>query len=552
MKTSDLLVRCLEAEGVKYVFALPGEEIEDLLFSLEQSSIEVVITRHEQSAAFMADVWGRLTGKAGVCLATLGPGATNLITGLADAHMDKSPVVAITGQGDTKRLHKESHQYIDIPNMFRPIVKWNISVHDSEILPEVMRKSFKLAQIEKPGVTHIELPEDVAESQTEAQPLHPTVVRRAAPDYKAINHAVELLAHAKRPIILAGNGSIRKLASKHLRMLVDKTNIPVVSTFMGKGAVSDKDDQSLMSVGLQSKDYQLYAFEHSDLIISVGFDIAELYPKTLQMMNPKKDKKIIHIDFTESEVYEYYYPHVEIVADISATLWELNKQIEIHKFRFDSEWYRPIRDAILKQHNEYQLPEDGPLTVPGVLHALRPILDDDDIVISDVGAHKVWIGRNFPVYTPGTCIISNGFASMGIAVPGGIAAKLAYPDRHIVAITGDGGFLMNSQELETAKRIGANYTILLVSDNNYGLITWKQQMSTNKHFGTTISNPDFVKYAESFGVRGYNPKNKVELERDLNHAIKSRELSVVAVQVDSSINTQLSKYLKQDLIDQIT
>ncbi len=547
MKTSDLLVRCLEAEGVRYVFALPGEEIEDLLFSLQQSKIEVIITRHEQAAAFMADVWGRLTGKAGVCLATLGPGATNLITGLADAHMDKSPVVAITGQGDTKRLHKESHQYIDIPNMFRPIVKWNFSVHDNEIIPEVVRKSFKLSQIEKPGVTHIEIPEDIAGSQTEVRPLHPIAVRRASPDYKAIARAVELLSKSKRPIILAGNGAIRKLASKHLRLLVGKTDIPVISTFMGKGAISDADERSLMSVGVQSKDFQIYAFEQADLIISVGFDIAELYPKTLQMMNPKKDKKVIHIDFTESEVYEYYYPDVEIVADISATLWELNKQIETHALRFNPDWYRPIRKAILEQHASYELKDNEPITVPGALRTLRNLLKDDDIVISDVGAHKVWIGRNFPVYTPGTCIISNGFASMGIAVPGGVAAKLAHPDRHVVAISGDGGFLMNSQELETAKRIGANFTILLLSDDNYGLITWKQQMSVNKQFGTKISNPDFVAYAESFGIRGYHPKNKSELERDLGAAIKSGELSVVVAHIDPSVNTQLSHYLKNDL-----
>lgn len=547
MKTSDLLVRCLEAEGVKYVFALPGEEVQDILFSLQDSSIEVVVVRHEQAAAFMADVWGRLTGTAGVCLATLGPGATNLITGLGDAHMDKSPVVAITGQGDTKRLHKESHQFIDIPNMFRPIVKWNMSVHDPVILPEVMRKSFKLAQIEKPGVTHVELPEDIAKKETDAQPLKPHAIRRPAPDYKAIAHAVELLSKAKRPIILAGNGAIRKLASKHLRMLVEKTNIPVVSTFMGKGAVSDKDPRSLLSVGLQSKDYQIYAFEHADLVVSVGFDIAELYPNTLKMMNPKKDKKCIHIDFDPSEVYEYYYPDVEIVADISATLWELNEQIKSHHFAFDTDWYKPIREAILKQHETYELQESAALTVPGVLRVLRSVLAPEDIVISDVGAHKVWVGRNYPVYEPGTCIISNGFATMGIAVPGGLAAKLAYPERNIVAVTGDGGFLMNSQELETAKRIGANYTVLLVSDNNYGLITWKQEMSRNKHFGTNIGNPDFVQYAESFGIKGYSPKTKQELEQVLKEAVASREMNVIAVDVDPAPNVELSNYLKQDL-----
>lgn len=551
MKASDLLVRCLEIEGVKYIFALPGEEIQDILFSLEKSSIEVIVTRHEQAAAFMADVWGRLTGRAGVCLSTLGPGATNLITGLGDAHLDKSPVVAITGQGDMKRLHKESHQFIDIVNMFKPIVKWNIAVHDNGIIPEVVRKSFKLSQMEKPGVTHIEIPEDIAESEVDAVPLKPTVIRRPAPDYKAITEAIALLKSAKRPIILAGNGAIRKRASKHLRMLVEKNNIPVVSTFMGKGAVSDNDSHSLFSVGIQSKDYQLYAFEQADLILTVGFDIAELYPTTLQMMNAKKDKKIIHIDFEPSEVYEYFYPDVEIIADISATLWELNKQLESVNIDIDTEWYKPIRAAAYADIKSYELQEESRLTVPGVLHILRSIMAEEDIIISDVGSHKVWIGRNFPVYKPGTCIISNGFASMGIAVPGGIAAKLAYPARHVVAAMGDGGFLMNSQEIETAKRIGANFTILLFNDNNYGLITWKQQMNKDKHFATQIKNPDFLKYAESFGIKAYHPKTKPDVVRDLTDAVQSNELNLVVVDIDPVVNVELSKKLKEDLSHQI-
>lgn len=551
MKASDLLVKCLEAEGVKYIFALPGEEVQDILFSLEKSSIEVIVTRHEQAAAFMADVWGRLTGKAGVCLATLGPGATNLITGLGDAHLDKSPVVAITGQGDMKRLHKESHQYIDIVNMFKPIVKWNFSVHDNWVIPEVVRKSFKLAQMEKPGVTHLEIPEDIAETEIQAVPLKPTTLRRPAPDYKAIKEAIALLKEAKRPIILAGNGAIRKLASKHLRMLVEKTHIPVASTFMGKGAVSDRDPHSLFSVGMQSKDYQIYAFEKADLIISVGFDIAELYPTTLQMMNPKKDKKIIHIDFTPSEIYEYFYPDVEIIADISATLWELNKQLETLHLDIDKEWFKPIRKAAAEDIKSYELQKDTPLTVPGVLDILRSVMADEDIIISDVGSHKVWIGRNFPVYSPGTCIISNGFASMGIAVPGGVAAKLAYPNRHVVAATGDGGFLMNSQEIETAKRIGANFTILLFNDNNYGLITWKQQMNVNKHFATQIKNPNFVEYAESFGINAYHPKTHEEVRRDLEKAVNSKEMNLVVVDIDPGVNMALSKKLKQDLSGKI-
>lgn len=547
MKTSDLLVKSLEAEGVEYIFALPGEEVEDLLFSLQNSSIKLITCRHEQAAAFMADVWGRLTGKAGVCMATLGPGATNLITGLADAHMDKSPVVAITGQADTKRMHKESHQMIDVVNLFKPITKWNTAIYHGEIVPEAVRKAFKLAQEEKPGVTHIELSEDIAEHDIQGEPIKPHVLRRSSPDYKAIQNALELLKSAKKPIILAGNGAIRKLASKHLRMFVEHTNIPVVSTFMGKGALSDEDPRSLRSVGLQAKDFPIYAFQEADLILAIGFDIAELYPITLKLMNPNKDKKIIHIDFVEAEVYEYFHPEVEIISDISATLWQLNQHLEKERVHFDTDWYAPIRKAMEADLESYEASDEKPLSVPNVLHTLRKVMGKDDIVISDVGAHKTWISRNLPIYTPGTCIISNGFASMGIAVPGGIAAKLAFPEKNVIAISGDGGFLMNSQEIETAKRIGTGFTIIIVNDNNYGLITWKQTSHVNKSYGTELQNPDFVKYAESFGVKAHHPKNATELEACLKKVLPSNEINVVVVDVDPGENMKLTEKMKGDL-----
>ncbi len=543
MKTSDLLIQCLEKEGVKYIFALPGEEIEDILFSLEKSSIKLIIVRHEQGAAFMANIWGRITGRAGVCLATLGPGATNLITGLADAHLDKSPVVAITGQGSIKRLHKESHQLVDIVNMFKPIVKWNTSIHDTHILSETVRKAFKLAQMEKPGVTHLEIPEDIAGLKTEGTPLVPKILRRSTPDYKAISESLKLLSSAKKPLIIAGNGAIRKLASKHLRLLVEKTGIPVISTFMGKGAISDKNPLSLCAMGLKAKDFPLYAIARSDLILTVGYDIAEYDPA---LWNPQK-KPIVHIDFLPSEVYEYYDPTVEIIADISATLWELNKQLDKRQFKFEQQWFAPIRRAILNDFSQYELDDRHSFTVPGVLAILRRLIHDDDIVISDVGAHKIWIGRNFPVYNPGTCIISNGFASMGIAVPGGIAAKLACPEKNIIAVCGDGGFLMNSQEIETAKRIGVGYTILILNDNDYGLITWKQKTHVQKSFGTAINNPDFKKYAESFGISAFLPKTKKELEIALCHSIQSKEVNIVAVTIDPAENVRLSKKLNSDL-----
>lgn len=544
MKASDLLVRCLEEEGVKYIFGVPGEENEDLLFSLEDSSITFIPTRHEQGAAFMADVWGRLTGKAGVCLSTLGPGATNLITGLADAHMDKSPVVAITGQGSSTRFHKESHQFIDVVSILRPITKWNISIQNPRIIPEAVRKAFKLAQVEKPGVTHLELPEDVAKISVEARPIPARLIRRPAPDYKAIGEALVLLSQAKRPVILAGNGAIRKLASKQLSLFVAKTNIPVVTTFMGKGAISDRDMHALGTIGLRGRDFPLCALDAADLLITVGYDIAEFAPEA---WNSDNSRPIIHIDFIPSEVDACYHSAVELIADISATLFELHKQVGEHVRLPFSSWFSPIHGEMVKDREGYTMDKGKGITIPWVLARLRGMMHDDDIIISDVGAHKMWVGRNFPIFTPGTCIISNGFASMGIAVPGGIAAKLAFPEKRVVAFTGDGGFLMNSQEIETAKRIGAHYTILVVNDNDYGLISWKQETHTGKSFGTRLTNPDFALYGKSFGIPAYYPKTKKAFTGALKKAIRSEALSLVAVDIDAKENMKLTQKLQSGL-----
>jgi acetolactate synthase-1/2/3 large subunit len=544
MKVSDLIVKCLENEGVKYIFGVPGEENEDLLFSLEKSSIKFIPTRLELGASFMADVYGRVTGKAGVCLSTLGPGATNLITGTADAHLDKAPLVAITGQASSAKMHKESHQNIDVVSMFRPITKWNASIQNPNAVTEVVRKAFKLAEIEKPGATHFELPEDVAKMDSQMEPIPPRRLRRAAPDYKALQMAFDILKKAERPLILAGNGAIRKLASKHLRQLVEKTGIPVVHTFMGKGALSDKDERSLFAVGLQARDYVMRAFDKADLIIAVGYDIAEYAP---EFWNGKKDKKIIHIDFQQAEVYEYYQPEVEIVADVSATLWELNKRNDKGDLKFDQDWYKNVRKWILDDLETYELKEGDPFTVPGVLRIIREYMNPGDLLLSDVGSHKMWVGRNYPVYEPNSVLISNGFASMGIALPGGLAAKLAKPNKQVVSVMGDGGFLMNSQEIETARRIGIGYTIIVFNDNDYGLISWKQYSHAKKTFGTGLTNPDFKKYAESFGIPGYAPKTLRELKETLRTAITGQELCLVEIPIHPRVNYELSEKLERDL-----
>ncbi|HTL47808.1 MAG TPA: acetolactate synthase large subunit [Verrucomicrobiae bacterium] len=537
MNVSDLFVKCLENEGVEYVFGLPGEEIEDLLFSLEKSTIKFIATRHEQGAAFMADVWGRLTGKAGVCLATLGPGATNLVTGVADANLDKSPVVAITGQAGLHRAHKENHQYLDIVSMFRPITKWNAAIADPDTVPEVVRKAFKVAESEKPGAAHIELPEDVAAMQADGAPIPVVKVRRPDPDNTALKETVRLLKKAKRPLIIAGNGAVRKPVSPHLVKFVEKFNIPYVNTFMGQGSVPDNSPQSLFTIGLGFRDLVMDAVDAADLILTIGYDIAEYSP---ERWNPRNDKTIVHIDFTAAEVYTHYQPAVEIVADIAATLRELTALFSKEDKVFEYFWYVPVRESIIADLKSYTLKKGRPFTVPGVLNVLREVMADEDLLISDVGSHKLWIARNFPVNTPNGCLISNGLASMGFALPGAVAAALTGQKRKIVAAMGDGGFLMNSQELETAKRLKLGFTVLIFNDNDYGLISWKQTMSRGRTTGTRLTNPDFKKYAESFGIPCYSPRDLASLHRDLKKAVSSGELCIVEVPVDPSVNLKLT------------
>lgn len=546
MTVAELIVKALETEGVKYVFGLPGEETQDLLFAIEHSNLTFIPTRHEQGAAFMADIFGRITGKAGVCLATLGPGATNLLTGVADAFLDKSPVVAITAQAGSERIHKESHQVLDIVNMFKPITKWTTSIQNPKIAHEIVRKAFKLAETEKPGPTHFEVPEDIAALDCTAEPLQPKRVRRPAPDVRAIAQVVDLLKSAQAPVILAGNGAIRKRASKHLREFVKLTDIPVVSTFMGKGAISDQDVHSLFTIGISGKDFPVCAIERSDLIITVGYDIGEVAPHN---WNPEADKKIVHIDFNEAEVYEFYQPEVEVIADISASLKALNSIVRDRKLRFHPTWFKSLHTAITDDHAAYALTEGDPFTVPGVLPIIRRHMDAGDILISDVGSHKMWIGRNYPVYEPNSVFISNGLASMGVALPGAVAAKLAEPERKVVAAMGDGGFLMNMQEIETAKRIGVGFPILVFNDNDYGLIRWKQTSSSGKTFGTQLTNPDFNTLAKAFRIKGYSPQSLQELEKVLEEVILNQELSLVEIPIDPKVNLDLTEKLKRNICE---
>ena len=545
MKASDLFVRCLEAEGVERIFGVPGEENADLMMSLEDSPIEFVLCRHEQAAAFMADAYGRLTGKAGVCLSTLGPGATNLVTGLADANMDRSPVVAIVGQGSTRRLHKESHQNMDTIDLLKPVSKWAFSVHRGEAIPEMVRKAFKLAEQEKPGVTVLELPEDIAKQDVENEPIAPHTTRRAAADYKAVQQAADLIANAKNPIILSGNGAVRKRAAKQLRRLARKTGIAVINTFMGKGAMPRDDEHCLFTIGLQQRDHANAALDRSDVVIAVGYDLVEYAPSH---WNKRGGKTIIHIDFAPAEVDEDYDVDVEVVSDVADALWQINERLnDEYGDRlplFDIAGRQKLRREILDDLNAENDDTGFPMKPQTILHKVREFMGPEDILLSDVGAHKMWVSRYYQCDEANTCLISNGFCSMGFAFPAGMGAKYAFPDRRVLAVCGDAAFLMNVQDFETAVRKKINVVALIWLDGEYGLIKWKQQNQFDGHHSDlAFTNPDFEMLAKSFGGWGRTLTAYDQLPGALEEAFAQEGPAIIAVPVDYAENMKLTKRL---------
>jgi acetolactate synthase-1/2/3 large subunit len=536
-KASDVFVECLEAEGVKYVFGIPGEETLDLSESLADSSIQFVPVRHEQGGAYMADAYGRLTGRAGVCLGTLGPGATNLVTAVADAFLDRAPLVALTGQSDLERMHKESHQYIDLIGILRPIVKWNARVSSPEIIPEVVRKAFKVAESEKPGATHLELPEDVMARGLDASPLRSHPPTQPEPGVRELQRAVDIICSAENPVALAGNGAIRTKAAPALRAFVDATGIPVAETFMAKGLLDSGDPHALGTVGLQSRDYAMAGFEEADVVVAIGYDLVEHAPK---YWNPGADKRIVVIDTVAAEIDEFYVPEVELIGDISHVLSRLAAGCGTVPRPGGSS---RLREVVGGAFEEARGDANFPMRPPRVLWDIRAALGDEDILVSDVGLHKLWIGRMFPAHEPGTVLIANGLAGMGFALPTAIGAKLVYPHRNVLAVHGDGGFLMNSQELETAKRIGANVVTVIWRDDGYGLIDWKQRNEFGKPFGVEFGNPDFVAYAQSFGIAGFRPTSADDLYPTLMRALEVDGPAVVEVPIDYRENLRLTEHL---------
>ncbi len=544
MKASDLFVKCLEREGIEYIFGVPGEENADFVMSLEQSEqIKFVLTRHEQGAAFMAEIYGRLTGDPAGCLGTLGPGATNLITGVADSNMDRAPMLVLTGQGASERLHKESHQVMDVVAMFEPVTKWAVSVLHPNTIAEIVRKAVRLARTEKPGAVHIELPEDIAKLPTSATPLEPRRFRRPVPDEKIVDQAWELLRNARKPVIIAGNGCIRRRASKQLRRLCEQTGIGVVSTFMAKGAVDMDAPYCLYTVGLGSRDRVNCVIDEADLVITLGFDMVEYHP---QLWNPVGDKRIVHVDFLPAEIDDSYDPAIELIGDLAHALWMLNERVarDGDSLDYDFSTQATTRQAMARDFAEHAEDDTrGSIRPQKALWDARQVLGPQDILLSDVGAHKMWIARHYHCHEPNTCLIPNGFCSMGFALPGAIAASLVYPERRIMAVAGDGGFLMNVQEMETAKRLGSNIVVMVWEDGAYGLIAWKQDNEFGRHTPLSFSNPDWMQLASAFGWNGHRVENSVDLRDTLERACSESGPSLVVIPIDYRENPLLTQKL---------
>jgi acetolactate synthase I/II/III large subunit len=542
-RASDVFVECLEAEGVRYVFGIPGEETLDLNESLAKSSVAFVPVRHEQGGAYMADMYGRLTGRAGVCLGTLGPGALNLVTAVADAYLDRAPLVALTGQADLERMHKESHQYIDLVRILEPITKWNARVNSPDIIPEVVRKAFKVAESEKPGATHLELPEDVLGMDVEGlQPLPRRRPVKPEPSARELLKAADLIRNAINPVALCGNGVIRAGAAPALREFSRATGIAVAETFMGKGALDYADPRALGTVGLQSRDYALAGFEDADVVIAIGYDLVEHAPKH---WNPRRDKKIVVVDSEPAEIDEFFTPEVELVGDIYHVITRLAEECRDVPHSGGSQ---RLREIVLGRFEAARDDDAFPVQPPRALWEIRQALGRQDILVSDVGLHKLWIGRMFPAHEPNTVLIANGLAGMGFALPCAIAAKLVHPDRRVVTVNGDGGFMMNVQELETASRLKTPIVNVIWENRQYGSIVWKQDKKFGEHFGVDFTNPDFVKLAEAFGLPAWRCESADDFGQRLRHALSLDVPSLIVLPIDYSLDVAISEELGTETV----
>ena len=541
MKASDLFVKALENEGVEYVFGIPGEENLDFLNSLKDSKIKLILTRHEQGAGFMAATVGRLTGKPGVCLSTLGPGATNLVTPAAYANLGAMPMLMITGQKPIKKSKQGRFQIIDTVDMMRPITKYSKQIVNGNSIPSMTREAFRIAQEERPGAVHLELPEDIAAEECEERIFEVVGYRRPDADDQAITKAVRMIEEAKMPLILIGAGANRKRTSEALRKLIETTQMPYFTTQMGKGVVDARHPQYLGTAALSDNDFLHCAISRADLIINIGHDVIEKPPFFMS-----DRQKVIHVNFFPAHVDDVYFPQLIVVGDIATSVEHLARHLKEKRTNWDFSYFKRIQDNVKEHLTKYFEDDRFPILPQRVVNIVRKQLPDDGIVTLDNGVYKIWFARSYPCYQPNTLLLDNALATMGAGLASAIAAKMIKPDKKVISICGDGGFMMNSQELETAVRLGLDLTVIVLNDGGYGMIKWKQEGVGFDSFGLDYNNPDFVKYAESYGACGYRPDSVQGFSDTLEKTLNASGVHVIDLAVDYSLNHSILNVLLKE------
>ncbi len=541
MKSSDLFVKALENEGVKYIFGIPGEENLDFLDSLQKSTIKLVLTRHEQGAGFMAATYGRLTGKPGVCLSTLGPGATNLVTPAAYAQLGGMPMILITGQKPIKKSKQGQFQIINVVNLMRPITKYTKQIVNGNNIPSVVREAFRIAIEERPGAVHIELPEDIAAEEADATLFDVVGHRRPDADEQVIKQAATMIEAAKMPLLLVGAGANRKRTSEALNIFIDKTGIPFFNTQLGKGVVDERHPKFLGTAALSEHDFLHCAISRSDLIINIGHDVIEKPPFFME----KGGKKVIHVNFFPAQVDDVYFPQLNVVGDIATSVKHLAHDINNYK-NWDLTYFARIKNEVDSHLSKYFLDNRFPILPQRLVNIVRTKLPDDGIVTLDNGVYKIWFARNYKCFHPNTLLLDNALATMGAGLASAITANLINPDKKVIAISGDGGFMMNSQELETAVRLGLNIVVIILNDSAYGMIKWKQEGMGFANFGLDYKNPDFVKYAESYGAIGHRPNSCEDFAEILAKCLDTNGVHVIDLVVDYSLNHSILNVLLKE------
>jgi acetolactate synthase-1/2/3 large subunit len=534
-KASDLFVQCLEDEGCEYIFGVPGEENLDMLDSLSRSNkIKLILTRHEQGAGFMAATYGRHTGKTGVCMATLGPGATNFVTAAAYAYLGGMPMLMVTGQKPIKKSKQGRFQILDVVDMMRPITKFTQQLTSADNIPSRIREAFRLAEEEKPGATHIEFPEDIADEHTDAVPMKRSNVRRPNADPKSIRAAVQKIEAAKAPVLVIGAGANRTMTSRMLLQFIEKTGIPFVTTQLGKGTIDETHPKFLGCAALSAGDFVHRSIEYADLIVNIGHDVIEKPPFFMK----DGGTEVIHISSKSAEVDPVYFPQIEVIGDIANAIWQIKEDV-VPSGTWNFDFMYKARQAEVAHTKSLDGDARFPIFPPYLVREIREAMPANGIICLDNGVYKIWFARNYEARQQNTVLLDNALATMGAGLPSAMASAMVYPDRKIMAICGDGGFMMNSQEMETAVRLGLNLTVLILNDSSYGMIRWKQANMGFDDWGLTYGNPDFVKYAESYGAFGHRVESAAHLKELLQHTLNTPGVHLIDCPVDYTENDQI-------------